>query len=67
MLRPAQADTGASVRHHQSGDGLQAILLARAAKGQRRVESGDVGLECETNVHPPARISRKWTLSTAIP
>lgn len=30
----AQADPGTGVRHHQIGDGIQAILAARAAKGE---------------------------------
>lgn len=43
-----QADGRAGVRHHQVGDGLLAVLAARLEEGQRRVESGLPGVECET-------------------
>ena len=56
-VRTAQADPGTGVRHHQIGDGLPPMLVAGAAKRQRRVEFGDKELEHQANVRDAALLS----------
>src|ERR687898_1675183 len=58
-LRPAQADAGTGVRHHQGGDGLPPVLPARPRQGQRRVAPGDPGLEPEADVRPQPCLTTK--------
>ena len=51
-LRPAQADAGTGVRHHQICARIPSIFPTRARKRARRVEPRDHGLEFEADVHP---------------
>ena len=51
-LRPAQADPGTGVRHHQVGAGIPPVPAARARQGPRRVEPRDHGVEHEADVRP---------------
>jgi transposase len=44
-LRPAQADSGTGVRHHQIGDGIPPVSVARVRLRSRRVEPRYHGLE----------------------
>jgi hypothetical protein len=44
-----QADGRAGVRHHQISDGVSPVLHARPEQGQRGVELGMPGLECEAH------------------
>src|ERR1700730_111320 len=62
-LRPAQAHSGASVRHHQIGSGLSTIPAARAQQGARRVEPGDHGLEHEADLRPYYPLRAHMTLT----
>jgi len=57
-LRPAQADPGAGVRHHQIGDGIPPIPATRARLRPRRVEPRHHGLEHQADVcAQPRRLS----------
>src|ERR1019366_1870064 len=49
-LRAAQTNPRTGVRHHQIGDGLSPMSVARARKRQRRMEFGDHELEHQANV-----------------
>jgi transposase len=48
---------GTGVRHHQIGDGVPSISLARPRQCQRRVESGDDELEHQADVCPATRLT----------
>src|ERR1019366_4606837 len=54
-LCAAQTNPGARVRHHQIGDGISPMSVARDRKRQRRMESGDYELEHQANVR-----NRHW-------
>ena len=58
-LRPAQANAGTGVRHHQIGHGLPPVLAMRPGQGHGRMEPGDPGLEHKENVHLAIRLSRR--------
>ena len=58
-LRPAQANAGTGVRHHQIGHGLPPVLATRPGQGHGRMEPGDPGLEHKENVHLAIRLSRR--------
>ena len=58
-LRPAQANAGTGVRHHQIGHGLPPVLATRPGQGHGRMEPGDPGLEHKENVHLAIRMSRR--------
>ena len=47
-LRITQANGGAGVRHHQIGDGISPVLVARPGKGRARMDVGVPGVEFET-------------------
>ena len=51
-LRPAQANAGTGVRHHQIGDGLPPVLATRPGQGQGRMELGDPDLEHQRECSP---------------
>ena len=64
-LRPAQANAGTGVRHHQIGHGLPPVLATRPGQGHGRMEPGDPGLEHKENVHLAIRLSRAAGLRTS--
>src|SRR3954463_504028 len=51
-LRPAQADAGTGVRHHQVGARVPPVPAARPGQSSRRVEPRDHGVEYEADVRP---------------
>jgi hypothetical protein len=53
-LCAAQTNPRTGVRHHQIGDGISSMPVARTRKRQRRMESGDDELEHQANVRDAA-------------
>jgi hypothetical protein len=56
-LRSAQADSGTGVRHHQIGDGIPPVSVARVRLRSRRVEPCYHGLEHQEDVCAQPRLS----------
>jgi transposase len=59
-LRPAQANPGTGVWHHQIGDGLSPMSFARARQRQGRVESGDPELEHQAHVRSAVLLNGQY-------
>ena len=62
-VRAAQADPGTGVRHHQIGDGLSPMPVARAQKRQGRVEFGEHELEHQADVRDAGLLRQHRDLS----